>query len=101
MFTQPVVIVAGAGASFDTYGLPLGSTLATRIAEDTNFFFEHYSHRPTKGDAGFFERTIWAKFSTDRDKLNLFTAATGCNASCDKALHLEIPSGGFVLSRAL
>jgi len=94
MFTQPVVIVVGAGASFDTYGLPLGSTLATRIAEDTNFFFEHYSHRPTKGDADFFERTIWAKFSTDRDKLNLYTAASqrlsaaiSSTVSIDDALH--------------
>ena len=94
MFNHPVVIVVGAGASFDTYGLPLGTTLAAKIAEDTDFVFEHYSHRPTKGDADFFERNIWAKFNSNRDKPNLYTqagqrlaAAISSTVSIDDALH--------------
>ena len=40
MFNRPIVLVVGAGASHDVYGLPLGGQLASTIAKDTNFFWE-------------------------------------------------------------
>jgi hypothetical protein len=95
VFNKPIVLVVGAGASFDTYGLPLGSKLASDIAETTDFYFANYSHRPTRGDADFYEGVIWRKFNSDRDGLNRYTAAgqrlaaaLGSAVSVDDALHL-------------
>lgn len=39
MFREKTVIVVGAGASFDKYGLPLGGSLARKIATDAKFSF--------------------------------------------------------------
>jgi hypothetical protein len=91
MFNKPVVFVIGAGASAD-YGMPLGGLLATTIASDTNFWFDH-SYRPTKGDADLFE-ILLRKFQNDRATLNSYThagqklsAAVSSSVSIDDALH--------------
>ncbi|OSI68886.1 hypothetical protein [Bradyrhizobium canariense] len=94
MFNKPLVIVVGAGASHDVYGLPLGGTLAEKIAGDTDFMFAHYVNRPTRGDADLFEHVIYRKFHGDRSKLDLYTsaghklaAAIGSAVSVDDALY--------------
>ena len=73
MFNRPVVFVIGAGASAD-YGMPLGGTLATKIASDTDFWFDHGSYRPTRGDADRFD-ILLRKYQNDRTALNRFTEA--------------------------
>jgi hypothetical protein len=42
LFRKPVVLVVGAGASFDKYGLPLGGTLAKSIADDADAAIKNY-----------------------------------------------------------
>ena len=93
MFNRQVVLVVGAGASHDKYGLPLGGQLASGIANDTNFYFEHIVNRPTRGDAVLFDEVIYRKFSHDRARLDLYTdaghklsAALGSTISVDDAL---------------
>lgn len=94
MFNKQVVLVVGAGASHDKYGLPLGGQLASGIASDTNFYFEHIVNRPTRGDADLFDEVIYSKFGHDRAKLDLYTAAghrlsaaLGSTISVDDALY--------------
>jgi hypothetical protein len=94
MFNKNIVLVVGAGASFDKYGLPLGGQLASSIANDTNFEFGPYVNRPTRGDADLFDSVIYRNFSHDRAKLDLYTdaghkltAAIGSTISVDDALH--------------
>jgi hypothetical protein len=94
MFNRQLVLIVGAGASFDKYGLPLGGQLASTIANDTNFYFERYTNRPTRGDADLFEQFIWNKFSGDRESLNRYTdaghklsAAISSTISVDDALY--------------
>jgi hypothetical protein len=65
MFNRPVVFVIGAGASAD-YCMPLGGTLATKIASDSDFWFDHsVSYRPSRGDADLFD-ILLRKFQNDR-----------------------------------
>jgi hypothetical protein len=94
MFNKQVVLVVGAGASHDKYGLPLGGHLASGIANDTNFHFERYVNRPSQGDADLFDEVIYSKFSHDREKLDRYTdaghklsAALGSTISIDDALY--------------
>jgi hypothetical protein len=94
MFNRQVVFVVGAGASFDKYGLPLGGQLASGIANDTNFLFEHIVNRPVRGDADLFDSAIYRKFSHDRATLDRYTdaghklsAALGSTISVDDALY--------------
>jgi hypothetical protein len=93
MFNRHVVLIVGAGASFDKYGLPLGGQLASTIANDTDFQFERFANRPTRGDAELFDSVIYSRFSDDRAKLDLYTAAghklsaaIGSTISVDDAL---------------
>ena len=94
MFKKPIVIVVGAGASYDTYKLPLGSTLATSIAEATSFYWEHGWSPPTRGDADLYQSVILGKFGQDRDAVNRcvaagqrLSAAIGSTVSIDDALY--------------
>jgi hypothetical protein len=94
MFNREIVLIVGAGASFDKYGLPLGGQLASGIADDTNFLFEHIVNRPIRGDADLFDSVIYRKFGHDRAKLDLYTAAghklsaaIGSTISVDDALY--------------
>jgi hypothetical protein len=94
MFNKQIVLIVGAGASYDKYGLPLGGELASNIANDTNFEFEQYVNRPTRGDPDLFEQVIWNKFSSNREELNRYTdaghklsAAIGSTISLDDALY--------------
>ena len=95
MFREKTVIIVGAGASYDVYGLPLGGELASNIAKNSNFFFERHSHRPTRGDPDFFEEVLWRRFNTDHETLNKYTAAgqrlaqaLSSTVSIDDALYL-------------
>ncbi|UPJ31019.1 hypothetical protein [Bradyrhizobium sp. CW1] len=93
MFKQPVVFVVGAGASVD-FGFPLGATLASNIAEDVNFYFDHYkSSEPTRGDQSLYW-LLRQKFQNDADKLNrymqggqLLASALTTAVSIDDALY--------------
>ena len=94
MFNRQVVLVVGAGASHDRYGLPLGGILASSIAKDTDFYFENILNRPTRGDADLFDEIIFRRFNNDKAKLDLYTqagrklsAALGSTISVDDALH--------------
>ncbi|QPF90974.1 hypothetical protein [Bradyrhizobium commune] len=94
MFNKPLVIVVGAGASHDVYGLPLGGKLAEQIARDTDFMFGEYVNRPTRGDPDLFEHVLYKKFHGDRAKLDRYTsaghklsAAIGSAVSVDDALY--------------
>jgi|ERR1700722_347809 len=94
MFNKQVVLIVGAGASHDKYGLPLGGHLASGIANDTNFEFGQYANRPIRGDADLFDSVIFRKFRDDRVKLDLYTAAghklsaaLGSTISVDDALY--------------
>jgi hypothetical protein len=94
MFNKQIVLIIGAGASFDKYGLPLGGQLASGIAKDTNFLFEHIVNRPVQGDADLFDTVIYRSFSHDRAKLDRYTdaghklsAALGSTVSVDDALY--------------
>ena len=94
MFSKQIVLIVGAGASHDNYGLPLGGELASNIANDTNFEFEHYTNRPSRGDPDLFEHVIWNKFSSSREELNRYTDAghklsdaIGSTISLDDALY--------------
>ena len=91
MFTSPIVAVVGAGASVE-YSMPLGYTLATKIAENVRFRFEHYSHMPSRGDQELFE-LLFRRYQTDKPKLDRFTrggnelaAAISSAVSIDDAL---------------
>jgi hypothetical protein len=94
MFNKQIVLIVGAGASFDKYELPLGGQLASGIANDTNFRFEHVVNRPVQGDADLFDTVIYRKFSHDRKMLDRYTdaghklsAALGSTVSVDDALY--------------
>jgi hypothetical protein len=94
MFNKQVALIVGAGASYDKYGLPLGGQLASGIANDTNFRFEHIVNRPVQGDADLFDSIIYRNFSHDKAKLDLYTdaghklsAALGSTISVDDALY--------------
>lgn len=93
MFKKHIVIVIGAGASFDTYGLPLGGPLAESIAEATNFYWSDGYGRPSRGDADLFQ-SMMHKFTQDREAINRYTtagqrlsAAISSAASVDDALY--------------
>jgi hypothetical protein len=75
MFNRPIVLVVGASASHDVYGLPLGGQLASTIAKDTNFFWEHRSIKPTRGSPELFEAVFLRKFGSDNDLLQQYTHA--------------------------
>jgi hypothetical protein len=94
MFNKQIVLIIGAGASHDKYGLPLGGQLASSIAGDTNFHFGQYANRPTRGDADLFDSVIYRRFRSDKEKLDLYTeaghrlaAAIGSTVSVDDALY--------------
>ncbi|MBR1247080.1 hypothetical protein JQ609_09060 [Bradyrhizobium sp. AUGA SZCCT0169] len=91
MFTSPIVVVVGAGASVE-YNMPLGYKLAADIAEDVRFRFEHYSHMPSKGDQDLFN-LLFRQYQKDKPKLDRFTrggnelaAAISSAVSVDDAL---------------
>jgi hypothetical protein len=75
MFKKPIVLIIGAGASFDIYGLPLGGELATKIAKATDFYWDHHLTRPSRGDADLFEKVIYRKYGHDQNALNRYTSA--------------------------
>lgn len=94
MFNKQIVLIVGAGASSDKYGLPLGGQLAAEIARDTNFRFEHIVNRPVQGDADLFDTVIYRKFAHDRPALDRYTdaghklsAALSSTVSVDDALY--------------
>lgn len=94
MFNSQIVLIIGAGASFDKYGLLLGGQLASKIARDTNFRFEDVVNRPVQGDADLFDTVIYRKFAHDRAALDRYTdaghrlaAALGSTVSVDDALY--------------
>jgi hypothetical protein len=71
MFSRPVTIIVGAGAGFE-YRMPLGMVLASEIAGDVAFQFEHFSSNPTKGDPELFN-ILFRKYQSERETLNRFT----------------------------
>ncbi|HKS20967.1 MAG TPA: hypothetical protein VJS63_17315 [Bradyrhizobium sp.] len=73
MFKRPVVIIVGAGAGFE-YRMPLGSKLASDIADAVRFRFEHFSRTPTNGDPSLFN-LLFRRFQQDLTTLNRFTQA--------------------------
>jgi hypothetical protein len=75
MFEKSIIFVVGAGASVD-YGMPLGSDLVERIAKDTNFYFDHLSTLPTRGDKFLFE-VLRHRFRHDptNHKINRYLSA--------------------------
>ena len=93
MFNRPIVLIVGAGASHDVYGLPLGGQLASTIAKDTNFFWEHHPFKPTRGSPELFEAVFRRKFGSDNDLLQQYihaaqklSAAISSTISIDDAL---------------
>jgi hypothetical protein len=93
MYNKQVVLIVGAGASFDKYELPLGGQLASGIANDTNFLLGHIANRPIRGDADLFDSVIYSNFSHDRAALDRYTdaghklsAAINSTISVDDAL---------------
>jgi hypothetical protein len=90
MFNKEIVLVVGAGASFDKYGLPLGGDLASGIARDTNFFFGHIVNRPIQGDADLFDNVIFSNFSHDRAALDRYTdAGHKLSAAIDSTISID------------
>src|ERR1700722_7703616 len=94
MFKKHIVIVVGAGASFDVYGLPLGGELAKRIASGLDFRFDHTQYRPTRGDADLYEHVLLRAFERDAEQLRRYvdaghrlSAAIGATVSLDDALY--------------
>lgn len=92
MFAHPVVIVVGAGAGFE-YNMPLGSTLASDIADAARFRFAHYSNVPERGDQELYN-ILWRLYQNDRPMLDRFTtsgnelaAAIASSVSVDDALY--------------
>jgi hypothetical protein len=75
VLNKSLVLVVGAGASHDVYGLPLGGTLAKKMAQDTDFYWDSYTRRPARGDPNLFEDLLWRAFSADQSALNQHTAA--------------------------
>jgi hypothetical protein len=91
LFTQKVVFVIGAGASYE-YGLPLGSELKERIAKAVRFRFE-YGHRLVGGDENLLDH-IRRHAHGDGARSNEYTKAANLLAnaipafvSVDEALH--------------
>lgn len=65
MFKKPIVLVVGAGASFDKYNLPLGGKLAAGIARDTDFYWDdsRLGNGPSRGSRELFEHFFFSKFA--------------------------------------
>ncbi|MDF0581268.1 hypothetical protein [Bradyrhizobium yuanmingense] len=96
MFNQPIVLVVGAGASFDVYGLPLGGRLASTIAADTDFFWDSYHDLagPSRGSSDLFNSVFRRKFPAQNGRLQeyvtaaqMLSAAISSTISIDDALY--------------
>jgi hypothetical protein len=95
MFNRQIVLIVGAGASFDKYGLPLGGQLASGIANDTDFVLGPFiANRPIQGDADLFDSVIYSNFGNNKAALDRYTnagrklsAAIRSTISVDDALY--------------
>jgi len=90
LFNKSIVFVIGAGASYE-YGLPLGGTLKSEIAQKVRFRFE-YGNRLVSGDHDLLNHI--RRRVPDRERQNDYTraanvlaAAIGTFISVDEALH--------------
>ena len=92
MFAHPTVIIVGAGAGVE-YNMPLGSTLASDIADAVRFRFGHSSNVPESGDRDLYN-VLLRLYQNDKETLNWFTisgnelaAAISSSVSVDDALY--------------
>lgn len=73
MFKQKTVFIVGAGAGCE-YNMPLGSALASVIAQNVRFRFDHYQHTPKSGDAELYN-ILFRLHQQDRETLNAYSRA--------------------------